>query len=250
MKSILRSIASWYPGQWRERHGPEIDYFIEASDPKWTDCTDLLKGVFAMRFRNAGQSWGTAIALMVLGGLVGTAAAILLPRSYISSAVIEAHTSRVSNVQFADAFSRKAITAIIKQQNLYGADRQRQPLEDVVENMKRHISVSLATRGLSATQGGTVAVQLAFEYAEPEVAQRVNKALIARLQEAVQGDAAISGNTLRVIDPASLPSSPAHPNVPNCIATGAIVGLIAGVIIVAIAKMKKGPRHALPPSTA
>ena len=250
MRPILRLLTYCYPRDWRERYGAEMEYLIDSCEPRWRDCADLLQGAIRMRFHDRASSWTTAFALMLLGAVLGGGAAMLMPKTYISHAIIEAPAGTVSREPFAAAFDRKALTGVIDEQNLYASERARQPLEEVVHEMQKRIRITSVARG--ASQNGTQLMELAFAHRDAQVAQRVNKVLTARLIEVwSQAVPSTNGGALRLIDPPDLPSGPAHPGIPNAIGVGAIAGLVAGVVIVLIARLaNKGRRPALPPSAA
>jgi capsular polysaccharide biosynthesis protein len=246
MRRILLSLARCYPRLWRERYGLELMYVIENSTPRWRDCVDLLKGALVMRLQAPG--WSTVGAFAILGALLGACALMFIPKAYVSTAVVEAPSREAARRAVLEATSRRSLTGIINEQNLYAAERTQRPLEDVVHDMQKHIRLSSPTRGPIASQTGPVAMAVAFEHGDPRVAQRVTEVLTQRLTETWARTA--SPTSLRVIDPANLPGTPARPAIPNVIATGAIVGLIAGIVFVLIVKTKKGRRAALPPYAA
>ena len=246
MKYILLALAQCYPRAWRERYGPELVYLIENSKPQWQDGADLLKGAFVMRIQASG--WSTAATFAALGALLGACALMFIPKAYISTAVIEVPSGAAVQPAVVEAVSRKSLVGIINEQNLYPAERTQRPLEDVVRDMQKRIHIWAQVRGSNASETEHVAMAVAFEHGDPQVAQRVTEAVTHRLTQIWAHTA--QGSSLRVLDPADLPGSPARPAIPNVIATGAIVGLIAGIIFVLIVKMKKGQHAALPPSAA
>jgi len=91
------------------------------------------------------------------------------------------------NVQMADRIaamqqtilSRSTLTNIIQTYDLYRKDRTKLPMEDVIENMLKAITVSTPQR-LSGGQGNAAAFQIAFSYYDRYLAQRVTRDLMNR----------------------------------------------------------------------
>jgi uncharacterized protein involved in exopolysaccharide biosynthesis len=75
--------------------------------------------------------------------------------------------------------SRANLTNIIQTNNLYKGDLQRSPLEDVLENMRKDIKISpVVSVQLQASRAPISAFQVAFEYSNRYLAQKVTAELV------------------------------------------------------------------------
>lgn len=113
-------------------------------------------------------------------------------RSYASIRVVppsvpEKFVPTNINVQMADRItqmqqtilSRSTLTNIIQTYDLYRQDRTKLPMEDVIENMLKSITVSSPQR-LSGGQGNAASFTIAFSYYDRYLAQRVTRDLMNR----------------------------------------------------------------------
>ena len=139
------------------------------------------------------RNWLAAPFLAVL--TAGTAGAFLWPDTYVSSAVFRVMPPAISgrvvpevfNVAMADRvaslqqsiLSRTTLTGLIETYHLFPGERARLPLEDVVEAMRRDITVS----PLTPAGGGDrryLVFRVAFAYPNRFDAQRVTSHLVSR----------------------------------------------------------------------
>ncbi len=115
-----------------------------------------------------------------------------------------------------DVMSRQELANVIRNLDLYRGERRRMPTEGVLEVMERNTRITVAP----VIVGGrdTPAFEVSFTYPDRLVAQKVVNNLVSGFIDtnikprigAVSPGAA-SGPTLRVIDPASLPTNPIFP---------------------------------------
>lgn len=138
------------------------------------------------------KSWIVGPAFLTL--VVAVVVAFLWPDSYISEASIQVVPPQVpekyvpSNVnsemtqrinQMANSIeSRAKLTDIIHTYGLYRSQLSRQPLEDVIESMRRDIRISPVGSMQTATGRGPIsAFKVSFEYSNRYLAQRVTAEL-------------------------------------------------------------------------
>lgn len=140
------------------------------------------------------KAWvlGPAFAALVISVVV----AFLWPDTYVSSAIIrvvppqvpESYVASNVNMEMSQRInamaqailSRGNLTNIINTFNLYPRERQRKPMEDVVEDMRKDIKIGNV---MSLTQGekhGISAFQVAFSYDNRFMTQKVTADLVAR----------------------------------------------------------------------
>jgi polysaccharide chain length determinant protein (PEP-CTERM system associated) len=136
---------------------------------------------------------------LYLGLVVAVIVAFLWPDTYVSSAVIRVTPPQIperlvpsnTNVQMAERLqqmqqeilSRPSLAELIQRTSLdlYKKDRQRKPLEDVIETMRKSIQIQiLDTSSRDPRKSGASAFRLVFSYpdrykAQAVVSQLVNK---------------------------------------------------------------------------
>jgi polysaccharide chain length determinant protein (PEP-CTERM system associated) len=141
---------------------------------------------------------GWIIAPLFAALVIAVVVAFLWPDTYVSVATIRVVPPQVPqslvptniNVQMSQRVnsmyqtisSRLALINMINMYNLYADDRQRTPMEDIVERMRKDIrigSVMSFTRGAGANNEIS-AFQLSFQYFDRIVAQKVCQDLVAR----------------------------------------------------------------------
>jgi polysaccharide chain length determinant protein (PEP-CTERM system associated) len=141
------------------------------------------------------RGWIFAPFLLVLVGTV--VAAFLWPDTYVSQAVVKVVPQQVpeklveSNVnqQIADRInsmaqsilSRTVLTSIINTFDLYERERARMPIEDVIEEMRRNVSVN----PIGATAGNKTvpAFSVSFSYRDRYKAQKVVQDLVSKFMD-------------------------------------------------------------------
>ncbi len=134
---------------------------------------------------------GPLLGLLTLGSV----GAFLWPDTYVSSTVFRIVPPAASGALIPDPIragmadrvaamqqsilSRATLTALIDAHNLYPSERKRVPLEDVIENMKRDVSVAPVTASPSPDRRH-LAFRVAFSYPNRFDAYRVTQSLVAR----------------------------------------------------------------------
>lgn len=227
-----RHLLFLYPPQWRGRYQREFEALLDVAEMKWPDYLDVAKGALVMWMETFVRkpAW-QAIAMFTLIGLaIGAVASQTMTTVYISTATLQGSGgSALTEPSLKKTLSRGRLTTVINELDLYGEDRKRKPLEDVVEQMRHDTRISHATG-----REGSGAIAVAFAYPDPRTAQRVANALAATI---------IRDNPVSVIDPANLPMSPTSPNVRNVVSMGALCGLIAGALLAALSARVRRLHH-------
>jgi succinoglycan biosynthesis transport protein ExoP len=139
------------------------------------------------------KAWilGPAFCSLVIAVVV----AFLWPDTFVSQAVIrvvppqvpEAYVATNVNMEMSQRInsmaqtilSRGNLTNIINTFNLYPRDRQRKPMEDVVEEMKKDIRIGNVTN-MTASNRGVSAFSISFSYDNRINAQKVTADLVSR----------------------------------------------------------------------
>lgn len=139
------------------------------------------------------KAWilGPAFCSLVLAVVV----AFLWPDTFVSQAVIrvvppqvpETYVPTNVNMEMSQRInsmaqtilSRGNLTNIINTFGLYPRDKQRKPMEDVVEEMKKEIRIGSVT-GMTAQNRGVSAFSISFSYENRIIAQKVTADLVSR----------------------------------------------------------------------
>jgi uncharacterized protein involved in exopolysaccharide biosynthesis len=244
MKHLIRFLAYLYPASWRRRYGQEFDALLEDTRPDWRTSLDILKGALGMQM----QTWNVGKMLVlagVAGALVALSGSFALPRQYVSEAVVKIGPQRTPaglvvptkqdvtnyvNRLEQTVLSRTSLTSVIQNHSLYQSERARMPIVDVIEVMRKNISLlPVPSAGGSPN---TKAVVIQFISDDPSTAQKVVRDLSSGfIVQNGREPVGATSMTLEVLDPASLPRNPAFPNRPLFTAVGLAAGLAVGVIL-------------------
>jgi hypothetical protein len=290
MRNLARLLIRLYPASWRERYGEEFEALLEDSSPHWSAVFDLLKGAMKMRF-SLPTFPKLALMLSISGLLTGLAISYMLPRIYVSRAELQLEgigTGSFRPVEYVLQFeneilSRTSLSNMIQDPrlDLYPEERTKLPLEDVIERMRRDITIRIDTpRGASQDR---LAFSVAFAYRDRVKAHDTVQLLITRFMDAnltrqreaqtnrgqmdqfhsleariaalekrvgmpsAPGDR-LAGINLDVLDPPSLPVSIARPRRPIFMA----IGFMAGVVLAALIAIfrRRPPPIPFPAQTA
>jgi hypothetical protein len=192
----------------------------------------LTGAVFALFMKL--RVWKLAVGLGVGGAVLGAAVTFLLPERYVSTAVIFYYGADVSATKaeadmdglIAAIESNTSLDAIAAECKLYPGDAHAR------DKVRQHLHIR-HTRSIQYGAG----VIISFESGDRNVAQKVVQSVTSRLMdEALRSafDAAMrapspprrgEGETLELLDPASLPDRAMFPNRPMVAGTGFLVGL-------------------------
>jgi len=155
------------------------------------DYIDILR-------RHRGWIFGPAFAALVISVVV----AYLWPDTYVSRAVIRVVPPQVPenfvpanvnidiqgrvNSLYQLITNRATLTNIINTHNLYKKERDRLPLDDVIENMKRndiHIVAIQQNLNAQSNRQQYPAFEVSFSYSNRMIAQKVVQDLVAKFLE-------------------------------------------------------------------
>jgi len=233
MRLLIAFLAKLYPWRWRQRYGTEFDTLLEDSNPDAKTALNVFSGAISMQIR----TWnvGKILAAAGLAGmLIGLAVALAMPKRYESTSTVRfaLSNSPITNLDKLDNIvsnirGRASLMQIIAAHDLYPAERDRMPVMEVIDMMRRKIYIIPA---------GPDSLTIGFEYSDPVVAQKVTNDLTARFLDANlrnkidANDSAISstGSTVaQVLAIARLPQRPVFPNRTSF----AILGLAAGLVL-------------------
>ena len=229
----------------------------------------LAAGLIGAAFRQRPKAAWRMAAFAVAGCAAGVAMAYLLPVTYISSAVMRISPPVVPDTPAGTAsvpsaaeillpmqreiLSRSNLAALIQRGSLdlYPKLRARKPLEEVIEKMRNE--------DLRITPVGDSAFRISYAYQDEVKAQLLVRAIItqfvelnvtmrARMKDLKADDPLVriqqyrAGENLEVLDPASLPETPASPNRTVVAVLGAALGVMLGTLsLILSARSRRQP---------
>lgn len=244
MKRWLRVASRFYPAAWRGRYAAEFDAMLDEVDTRWKDVFDVLKGALTMQF----TSWNLpsiSLTFAVIGALIATAAGFSIPNEYQSMSVIRISPQsavhdgwqgeapqHIAEIAL-ESFSRTFLTGIITGLNLYNDQRKQKPLEDIVREMRSHISIRLLN--VPGGERDRTTFVISYVYPNAKLAQAVTRELVTKFTEvnvtAQRGSDIRTARNLEVLDPPSVPLRPKYPNRSLIVAIGLFAGLLAGLTV-------------------
>jgi hypothetical protein len=189
MKSAARFLIQLYPANWRARYGEEFRALLEDSAPSFSAIFDLMKGAITMHL-SVPAFPKLALLLSVAGLLAGWGVSFLVTPSYVSEATLllvqrsgsaPAELRPYVGAMEQQILSRTSLSAIMTgpRLDLYGSERSRQPLEDVIETMRtRDLRITLA-----GATGASAAFTISFAYRNPVKAHDTVQTLITKFQQ-------------------------------------------------------------------
>ena len=242
MRRWIARVAAFYPDAWRRRYGVEFHALLEDVDPGWRELLDVLRGAIIMQITARPSYFKIAGAMAVLGAAIALVASFGWPGRYVSSAVVRGDKHAAEQLQRIqqEILSRSSLAEMIQRPSLdlYRAERSREPMEDIIEQMRRDIRIQWAG-------GPAPTLNISFNYPDREKAQAVMRDLVTKFLE---GNVAMNRNRVRtwhtmwplseppagpaveVLDPASLPGQPARPNRFVFVGWGLGAGLVLGLL--------------------
>jgi uncharacterized protein involved in exopolysaccharide biosynthesis len=250
VRSWIHLVARLYPARWRQRYGAEFDALLEESTPTWRNTVDVGWGALEMHMKMRSFLKLAAVCGLA-GAILAAAIAVRTPDKFISEAVLRVSGDEQSLQFFRDralqqALSRNSLGELIRENDLYATDRQRRPLEDVIERMRHDIAISFANS--ATTDPINVAFVVRFVYRDPSRAQRTTGELVSKMVEANLAELlerirvnskAEHVNNLEVLSPASLPQKPARPNRLLITALGVSAGLTLAVLATVATRLRR-----------
>jgi capsular polysaccharide biosynthesis protein len=212
MRRALTVLISLYPKPWRDRYRNEFEALLDDVSPTWRTLFDVLGGAMKMQFK-IWSPWKMIAAFGVVGVISAAIYSWTIPARYVSGAVLRVEDGQTSLPE--TILSRRNLTQVIIQADLYKDLRARMPLEEIVEQLK--------TNDLTIRPAGSDAKSFVIYVAAPDAgrAQRATQILAADF---------VNENA-KLIDPASLPVNPVGPRPSRNIVMGLVAGLLLGSII-------------------
>jgi uncharacterized protein involved in exopolysaccharide biosynthesis len=218
-----------YPPAWRERYGAEFEALLEDTALRRSDVWDVLRGALIMRMTRVNVIT-IAAAFAVAGAIIAGVGTLARFRGYESSGTVTVQASGGSEfdaaVQLQQAvqrtLSRGSLAEIIQRPalDLYRAERTRLPLEDVVEQMRRNITVRMVEY-----KANRLTAAVAFRHPDPGIAKATTRALMDKLRSGLT-----AGAPVQFIEQ----GEPGAPVIGGrrwrVVGMGALVGLVAGLI--------------------
>jgi capsular polysaccharide biosynthesis protein len=226
MRTLMRWATRLYPGPWRARYGAEFDALLEDVGPRGGDVWNIVRGALAMQL-TTWNFWKILAACTVAGALIAGVWSLTMPDRYISTAVMridgdDGDMVRLRQLQ-EQVLSRKSLSGFIIRGGLYAGERSKEPLEDVIAQMRGDVRIRSIDKGT-----GKRAFTVQFKADSPTAAQATVRTLVSAFAEQnVQvREARVN---LEVLDPASFPTSPSEPSRSRVVIAGAFVGVLLGL---------------------
>jgi capsular polysaccharide biosynthesis protein len=143
-----------------------------------------------------------------------------------------------------ERLSRTSLENMIRSLDLYKSERQRMPMEDVAEQMRRDLQFRWKAKPSPYAGEPAWAVSISFAYPDKEKARVVVNRLVTGLAEEnrqfnrirelawqqIWSISAPPGETVEVLDQASLPTNPVAPNRVAFVACGLGAGMLLGLL--------------------
>lgn len=230
MKWRMRMALWLYPRPWRTRYAREFTALLEDVGAGWREFWDVARGGLKMRV----LTWNFAsvtVGCALLGAVVGGGWSLRTPDQYISTAVIRVADDGKAGARLLRAqtgvLSRPSLAEMILSEDLYRQERAKQPMEQLVEDMRnRHIRVvPLRSSGEGSWRYAT-AMAISFQYPDAAKARSVTRKLTEGFVQ--------SGAGVQVLDEPSLPIDPSSPNRRVITLIGLAIGLAVGVLAVGV----------------
>jgi capsular polysaccharide biosynthesis protein len=237
MNRMARWMIRLYPASWRARYGDEVEALLSDTGADARIVGDLARGGIRMQLK----AWPFPLLAFVLGlagVLLGAGVSLLIPNTYRSQATlrIESEQSRLSVTEEIARFnhavlSRSNLARIVNGVGLYRVEQRTQPLEDVIDDMRRAVRILLVS---APAHQEKVAFNIQFDYRDGAKARQAVAALVSGFQEEASNSAAQAGSragNMIVVDPASLPINPVSPTNIVIVAVGFLVGILLAFLL-------------------
>lgn len=227
MKRTIDYLIRLYPKPWRDRYGSEFQALLEDVQPGWQQVANVIWGAFKMQLSQSTSAKIVA-AFAAAGLLIASVSGIVTHARYVSTAVVRTpDDSGILARAEQTVLRRTSIASLVMQNDLYHAERERQPLEDVIETMR--------TRDIHISVERNRTVRISFAADDPRRSQRITDLLMQRLNFEMH---AIGGKGFQLIDSPSLPQAPISPNRLLAATAGLVIGTLAGLLFALLRKLR------------
>lgn len=185
MSTLTRFMIRLYPAAWRRRYGDEFEALLEDRPPTLSSLFDLIKGATKMHL-SVPTFPKLALLLSVAGMLTGLGISYLVTPRYVSEAtmtLIQTPGSAPADLRpilaemQQEILSRTSLFSLMTDQrlDLYRNERARQPIEDLIDIMRRDLEIGL-------TGPGSV-FHIRFAYSDRTKAHNTVQALVSKFVE-------------------------------------------------------------------
>jgi hypothetical protein len=252
MKWWIELAVRLYPTAWRERYGPEFGALLEDVEPGWRELLDVLGGAVTMRMTFAGLYWKLGVAFAALGAVLSVVGPLAPRTPYSSTALLRVSANGPDALDLGpivaveqEVLSRASLSGLIQKPglNLYPSDRQREPLEDVINSMRtRDLKVDIVSR-----DSRSAVLSISYRYPEQAKAQAVVRNVVARFNNAFEWQHDVNSHMrgatpiLQTLEMVEAPTSPApvEQDRLRTIFAGLVGGLTLGVFVAFFAGQPK-----------
>ena len=194
MRRMIPWLVRLYPKAWRARYGEEFAGLLQDAPAGWRTTVDIGKGALAMHF--AMPNLGRIVAVLALvGAVVGFGGSFLITPRYRSDTLLTLSQSGARPPMVADLMSsllnyrdellaRVSLSRIMQDPglDLYRGKLSREPVEDVIEAMRRDLQFSLPAEWTTGNISG-LNFHLTFSHSDPDKVQKTLQLMIDRLHE-------------------------------------------------------------------
>jgi LPS O-antigen subunit length determinant protein (WzzB/FepE family) len=238
---MRRLLIRIYPAAWRKRYGDELEELMSDAPGGWRAAFDVFKGAMTMRLKKGSPVW-LVLGFMCAGAVAALALTYFMPQKWEAAGVLVVHgdggiAALVNSIKQSEseATSRQSLAKLMIDPHLdiYKAERQTKPLEDIEDTMRA--SVHIGIRPVITQDGGQV-FTVSFRYSDPSKARDTANALIARLTQNFDPNYKIE-----VLDPPTLPRKPIFPGRAAFMLTGLFGGLFLALIAVLTRRSNEPP---------
>jgi hypothetical protein len=260
MRRITGVLLRIYPASWRERYGGELEALAADAPEGWRTDLDVLKGAVGMRMRLQG-AWALLALFLAAGALLGWLSSYLMTPQWEAAAVImvtpavipEGATDNSAANEYIlklanRVTARTSLAAIVNDPHiqLYARERMTQPLEDVLDRMRRDIRVMIMAQTKKKLPNSVF--RLRFRYSDPAKTVATVNALIALYKQA---SAETTGYYVDVLDVPVLPRMPIFPSRAAFAVAGLTTGLVLALKLLVRRLIPRQPvPQALPPGAS
>jgi LPS O-antigen subunit length determinant protein (WzzB/FepE family) len=173
---IDRILLRLYPKPWRQRYGDEIQALLEDAPPTGRILLDLLRSAAKEQFHM--QSFQRLAGWMSAAGLLaGFLISFAIPPRYTARATVSLIGIADLEAARTNVLSRASLATLIEQNGLYPEQRLHEPLEDIEDEMRQALAISVDHRGTT---------EVVFTYPDPNKAVGTVRAVTQIIQWEVQ----------------------------------------------------------------
>jgi hypothetical protein len=234
MRWLMGLAVRLYPKAWRGRYEDEFKALLEETKPSWRASFDVLKGAIEMQLR--GVRFGKGVIFLALGGFfVALIPSYFIADQYAAKGILKIQPTRpreglvpksVVSSQMQEwvqrVFTNQELRRLIEKYRLYPEKQLKEPMEDLVEEMRENIVLQPAGKDL---------VLLQFRHRDRFSSKRVTEELVDDLVDLSHATTS-KGSLfdLGILKPVRMPDIPVYPNRLFMALEGMCVGVVIGVL--------------------